>query len=82
MPWSRVMNWPSFTTLAMKSPRMRVIMSRSSRKLAGITCSVMNATSEAAITAISANGLISMRGEMPEALITISSESLLSLFSV
>ena len=80
IPLSSWVNWPSLTTLAMKSPRTRVITSRSSWKLAGITTTTRKKTRALTIKARVTNGRSRARGAMPAADITISSESPLSLF--
>ena len=81
MPLSSWVNCPSLTTLAMKSPRTRVITSRSSWKLAGITTMVTKPTSALTAKASVRNGRRIARGFIPAADITISSESPLRRFS-
>ncbi len=80
MPLSSWVNCPSLTTLAMKSPRTRVMTSRSSWKLAGITTITTKPTRKLMLSASVRNGRNSARGGIPAADITMSSESPFSLF--
>ncbi|KIU37022.1 hypothetical protein SR39_03055 [Methylobacterium radiotolerans] len=81
MPLSSWVNCPSLTTFAMKSPRTRVITSRSSWKLAGITTTTRNPTRKLTNSARVRKGRSSERGGIPAADITINSESPFNLLS-
>ncbi len=79
MPLSSWVNCPSLTTFAMKSPRTRVMTSRSSWKLAGMTTMTTKPTTKLMLSASVTNGRSRARGGIPAADITISSESPFSL---
>jgi hypothetical protein len=82
MPESRTVKRPSCATLVITSARTWLIRSRSTLKLSGMTEIESQAASAATRKAKRTKGKASRSGAIPEALITMSSLSPFSLFSV